>query len=590
MDRIEIAAALQEIGLLLQLKEKDKFRARAYARAAQAVADLGDDFDALVDEDRLTEISGIGKSLAAVITELYTTGKSTLLEKLHQEFPAKAVPLLQIPGLSKKRALQLHQALGINNPVELRKSLERGELSSVPGFGAKTQEKIREILGNYEERGERILLVHAFKIGGSIIDHMRDFPGLIDIDIAGSARRYKETVSIVRITASSNEPERLVKRFLRFPAIIEVIAETETNVEVRLLKGAMVSFSAADPAEYASLLHRETGSEAHLNKLKKIARLKSQRTKSATTRHQRKGFVTEADIYAALNLQYTPPELREDEGEIELAQNNLLPDDLITGEDIKGMIHCHSTYSDGRNTIEEMALAAQSMGMRYLTITDHSPTAHYAGGLTIERLKRQWDEIDRVQERVSIKLLRGTESDLLRDGALDYPDHILEKLDVIIGSIHNRYRLDEDAMTKRIITAMKNPHCNVWGHPLGRLLQKRDPISCRVEEILDVVAESGVVIEISGDPHRLDLEPRWIKEARKRSIKFVISTDAHSINDLNNLKFGIGLARRGGVRRGEVLNSLPWRSFTSKISAPSANRFGCECSSEGLHKTGGTRV
>jgi DNA polymerase (family 10) len=214
-----------------------------------------------------------------------------------------------------------------------------------------------------------------------------------------------------------------------------------------------------------------------------------------------------------------------------------------------------------------MARAAESMGMEYLTISDHSPTAHYARGVTVDRLKRQWEEISRVQENVSIKLLRATESDILQDGGLDYPDSILEKFDLIIASIHNRYRLDEDQMTKRIIKAMKNPLFKVWGHPLGRLLQRRPPISCRMEEILDVAAKSATAIEISGHPNRLDLEPRWIKEARKRPIKFVISTDAHSISDLENLKFGVGIARRGGVRRGEVLNTQRAEAFQRSVSS-----------------------
>src|SRR6185503_13012491 len=280
----------------------------------------------------------------------------------------------------------------------------------------------------------------------------------------------------------------------------------------------------------------------------------------------------EADIYRHLDMQYVPPELREDAGEIEAALSYGIADDLITVDDIKGMVHCHTTYSDGRNTVEEMARAAQEMGMKYMTITDHSPTAHYAGGLNLDRLERQWDEISRVQEDVSIKLLRGTESDILRDGALDYPDRILEKFDVIIASIHNRYKLDEDQMTRRVISAMKNPFFKVWGHPLGRLVQRRPPIACRVEEILDVIAESGAAIEISGDPHRLDMEPRWTREARKRHIKFVISTDAHSISELQNLRFGVGLARRAGVRRGEVLNTLGAKAFQKAVRPAPAKR------------------
>jgi DNA polymerase (family 10) len=275
---------------------------------------------------------------------------------------------------------------------------------------------------------------------------------------------------------------------------------------------------------------------------------------------------SEHDIYSHLDMQYVPPELREGTGETEAALADEIPDDLITINDIRGMTHCHTTYSDGRNSVEHMARAAEAMGMKYITITDHSPTAQYAGGLTLDRLMRQWDEISRVQERVSIKLLRGTESDILRDGALDYPDNILEQFDVIIASIHNRYKLDEDQMTQRVVTAMKNPFFKIWGHPSGRLVQRRPPIACRIEEILDAIAESGAAIEISGDPHRLDMEPNWTREARKRGARFVISTDAHSVSELENLRFGIGLARRAGVTRREVLNTLGARAFQAAVS------------------------
>ena len=278
-----------------------------------------------------------------------------------------------------------------------------------------------------------------------------------------------------------------------------------------------------------------------------------------------KSIKNEEDIYRGLRMQYIPPELRENTGEIEAALKKKLPDDLVTLEDIQGMIHCHTVYSDGRNTVEEMAHAAEALGMKYLTITDHSPTASYAGGVTIDRLKRQWDEIDETQERVKIKLLKGTESDITAKGALDYPDRILEKFDIIVASIHARYKMDEDQMTRRIVSAMKQPVFKIWGHALGRLIERRPPFACRVEEILDVIAESRAAIEINGDPYRLDMEPRWIREARKRKIKFVISTDAHSTRDMNNLKFGIGIARRGWVRRGEVLNTLSVSRFQKAV-------------------------
>ena len=242
-----------------------------------------------------------------------------------------------------------------------------------------------------------------------------------------------------------------------------------------------------------------------------------------------------------------------------------LPEDLITTEDIRGMVHCHTMYSDGKHSVEQMVSAAESLGMKYITITDHSPTAFYAGGVKIDRLQQQWEEIDRVQELTKIKILKGTESDILQDGSLDYPDWILEQFDVIVASIHSRYQMNSDQMTKRIVRAMRQPVFKIWGHALGRKIQSRPPFDCRVEEILDVIAESRAAVEINGDPYRLDMEPRWIREARKRKIKFVISVDAHSMNALHNVKYGVGIARRGWVRKSEVLNALGVKAFQKAV-------------------------
>jgi DNA polymerase (family 10) len=272
----------------------------------------------------------------------------------------------------------------------------------------------------------------------------------------------------------------------------------------------------------------------------------------------------EGDIYQRLGLQYVPPELREDQGEIEAARDGTLPD-LLIPDDIRGMTHCHTVYSDGRNSIEEMALAAEVIGMDYLTITDHSPSAYYARGVSIDRLRAQWDEIARVQERVNIKLLKGTESDILEDGSLDYPDYILEQFDIIIASIHSRHKMDEAQMTERLLGAVKSPYFKIWGHPLGRLLQSRPPLACRMEELLDTIAFSRCAVEVNGDPYRLDLEPRWIRAARERGIKFIVSTDAHSTAALENLHLGVSMARRGWLTAGEVLNTLAAGEFMKVV-------------------------
>jgi DNA polymerase (family 10) len=283
--------------------------------------------------------------------------------------------------------------------------------------------------------------------------------------------------------------------------------------------------------------------------------------KRASTRLPR----SEDDLYERAGMQYVQPELREDQGEVEAAVAGKLPEDLLTLGDIKGMVHCHTTYSDGKHTLEQMVQAAEAMGMKYITITDHSPTAFYAGGLKAEDLYRQWDEIDELQSMVKIKILRGTESDILADGNLDYPDRILEQLDCIVASVHARYKMDSRKMTDRIVGAMRQPVFKVWGHALGRLLQRRPPFECDVERILDVIAESKAAIEINGDPYRLDLEPRWVREARKRKIKFVISVDAHSVGALNNVKYGVAMARRGWVTKKEVLNTLSVSAFAKAV-------------------------
>jgi len=570
MDRFEIAAALQEIGLLLRMSGKDQYRSQAYSRAAQAVSGVDGDFADLIRQRRLTEIKGIGESLAKVIEELHATGHSSLLDSLRNELPKGVLELSKIPGLTVSRIQALNETLGISSVSDFKAALETGKVRKVPGFGAKTEEALREQISRQESFDDRILLVTALKTGERVVAYMKGLDEVVSVDLAGSIRRWKETVALIRVTAGvSKSPERALKYFLQYPPIVEVISKKRNTEIVKLIDGVRVSFSASSAGDYWNLLHRETGSRSHMEGLQAIATQKGIQltpTKLKMRSSRRSLSVnSEADIYRHLGMQYVPPELREGDGEIEAALAGKIPDDLIGLEDIKGMVHCHTTYSDGRHSVEEMARAAESMGMKYLTISDHSPTASYARGLTVDRLKRQWEEISRVQEKVKIKLLRATESDILRDGGLDYPDSVLEKFDLIIASIHNRYKLDEDQMTKRVINALKHPLFKVWGHPLGRLVHRRPPISCRMEEILDVAAESAAAIEISGSPHRLDLEPRWIKEARKRSIKFVVSTDAHSVSELENLKFGIGIARRGGVRRREVLNTLSAKAFQRSV-------------------------
>jgi DNA polymerase (family X) len=552
LDKFGVAAALQEIARLMELKGgQNRFKAKAYnagARSIQAVGDL----DRLVRKNLLTTLPRIGGALASQITQLYLTGESSVLKELRNEFPSGVVELTAVPGLSVSKAQQLYEELGITSVAELKTAAEAGKIRDLKGFGAKTEQRLLEQLSTPVEKPRtRLHLHHALSTAEQVIEYAQTFRGLIDISFAGSLRRWKETVGTIEIVASSKQPDALLEHFQRFPQIVSSESHEPNNLIAQFVDGARVSFTAVVPAEFAVTLFLKTGSEAHLKNLPQVEFTKIPATEEA--------------IYKRLRMQYVPPELRENEGEIEAALAGKLPEDLVTLDDVKGMVHCHTTYSDGKHSLDAMVRAAEAMGMKYITITDHSPTAFYAGGVKLDDLRRQWDEIDELQGQVKIKILRGTESDILADGRLDYPDDILEQFDVIVASIHSRYKMNGEKMTERIIAAMRQPVFKIWGHALGRLIDRRPPFDCDVERILDVIAESNAAIEINGDPYRLDMEPRWVREARKRKIRFLISVDAHSVGAMNNVKFGVAMARRGWVRRAEVLNTLNVAAFQKAV-------------------------
>jgi DNA polymerase (family 10) len=557
LDRFGVAAALQEIAQLMELKGgQNRFKAKAYnagARAIQAVADL----DRLVREDSLTTLPRIGDALASQIKQLYLTGESSVLNGLRKEFPAGVIELSAVPGLSVEKIRQLDEA-GISSIAQLKVAAESGRLESLKGFGPKTAQRLLTQLATPVQKPKRRLhLHHAWNTADQSVEYLKAIDDIVDVSVAGSLRRWEETIGVIDIVASAQDPAAVIEKFLQFQLILSSHIEDENTCVAQFADGAQVWLTVVPPKEFAITLFVKTGSQAHIEKVQQYAEKK----KISFARLPK----TEEQLYSRLGMAYIPPELREDQGEIEAALAKKIPEDLVTVEDIKGMVHCHTTYSDGIHTLEAMVRGAEEMGMKYITITDHSPTAIYANGLKVDRLKRQWDEIDEVQEKVSIKILRGTESDIIASGELDYPDAVLEKFDVIVASIHARYKMDSAKMTERIVTAMRQPVFKIWGHGLGRLLQRRPPFECDVEHILDVIAESKAAIEINGDPYRLDLEPRWLREARKRKIKFVVSTDAHSVKAMNNVKYGVAMARRGWITRKEVLNTLNTTGFAKAV-------------------------
>ena len=365
-------------------------------------------------------------------------------------------------------------------------------------------------------------------------------------------RRGTETVDGIELVAATERPEELLEALATWPRSARLLERRPDRAVVELARGARVTLQLFEPAAFDLGWHRTTGSPGHVSRVLALPE-KAQRLSG------------EEGIYLARGLPYVAPELREDAGEVEAAIEGTLPPDLLQVSDLRGFVHCHTTHSDGRASIEQMARAAEALGAEYITITDHSPAAFYAGGLSVDALRRAWEEIDRVQERVGIRILRGTEADILADGSLDYPDDVLAQLDIVIASIHARHGMDARRMTERIVRAMRHPLFKVWGHGLGRLIERRPPVACDVPAILDAVAESRAAIEINGDPHRLDLEPRWLREARRRGIRFVVSTDAHSVGELWNAQYGVTMARRGWVRRSEVLNTLGASGFLAAV-------------------------
>lgn len=569
MDRAAIAAALREMGRLLEAQGEIAFKVRAYERGAHTIETYDGDLGLLVARGGLEGLPHIGPALAKKVEELFRTGRLAKLEQLRATLPSGIHDLLRVPELGPKRVGELHRALGIQTVADLKAAAEAGQIRALRGFSVKTEAAILDGIGRLDSSPDRRLLVDALAQGEPLVEHLRRHPAVDAVELAGSARRWRETVADLDLVVATSRPTEVADHFVAWPAVASVSARGDTLVTVHLASGLQVDLRMVPLPDFATALHHFTGSKAHHVRLRGLARDRGLTISEWGVVRLADGgklpIASEGALYAALGLPDIPPELREDEGEIDRALAGESSDDLITAADIRGMVHCHSTWSDGKSTIAEMAHAADALGMEYLTITDHSPHAHYAGGVELDRLKRQWEEIDRVQADVRVRLLKGTESDILADGSLDYPDAVLAQLDVVIASIHERHKMDSDAMTARLVTAMRHPVFKIWGHALGRLIQSRPPFACDVLTVLDAIAVSRAAIEVNGDPHRLDLEPVWIREARKRGIQFTISVDAHATAQLGYLRYGIGTARRGGVRRNEVLNALPAAAFRAAV-------------------------
>jgi DNA polymerase (family 10) len=588
MTKSQIAEVLEEIATLLELKDENPFKIRAYVNAARSLETFGGNLGDLQDEEALAKIPGVGKAIAAKIKELAGTGKLKYLEELRAEFPAAILELFSISGLGAKKIKALYQQLHISSIEQLREACESGRVAQLPGFGETTQTKICTAI---EQRAKHSGYFQFGQIAAETESLRRDLAAHADalqVDVAGSYRRRREIVRDVDLVVATKKPVAITEFFIKHALVESIIAQGPTKTSVRLRSGIQSDLRVVSSAEYPFALNYFTGSKEHNIEMRSRAlqhgwtlneyRLaclppnpesKKLRAGRAVKRSKIKipPVREEADLYRALGLDFVPPELRENCGEFEAAEKHLLPR-LLEQENLRGTFHCHTVASDGHNTLEEMAAAAQELGLEYLGIAEHSKSSIQAHGIDASKLRSQIATIRKLNKKLDgFRLFAGVECDILRDGKLDFDDEILAELDFAVASIHSVFNLSEAEMTKRIIRAMENPFITILAHPTGRLLLKRDPYLVDVPAVLEAAAATGTWIELNAAPKRLDLDWRWWPLAKQKGVKCVINPDAHRTERLQDLWFGVGIARKGWLTKADVMNCLTLSKIESALQA-----------------------
>ena len=565
MTKDEIAGILENIARLLELKGENPFKIRAYANAARALETLGDDLPKMIAEDRLREVEGIGKAIAEKITTLVQTGRLEYYEELRDAFPPEISLLFELQGLGAKKIKALYETLGISSIRKLERACKEGRIALLPGFGPKSAENILRAIKQHKRSVGQFRLGDVMALAEALLDDLRSHPSVSLAQIAGSYRRKKEIVRDLDFIISTRMPGEVFADFVNHPQIESVLARGDTKTSVRLVSGIQCDLRAVTTAEFPFALNYFTGSKEHNVRLRTRAldrgwSLNEYRFSKAEGRDLKQPLPdidSEPDIYRALGLAYIEPELREDRGEFEAAEANRLPE-LIEWPNLRGTFHCHTTESDGRASLEDLAEAARELGMQYLGIADHSKSSIQANGLDEKRLAAQVARIRKFNEtQGGIHLFAGTECDIRRDGSLDFPDEILAQLDYVVASVHASLTLTEAAMTNRIIRAMANPHVTMLGHLTGRMLLIREPYAVNIPAVIEAAAGTGTIIELNANPRRLDMDWRWWPLAKEKGVKCVINPDAHSVSGLQDLVFGIGAARKGWLSRQDVINTLP---------------------------------
>ena len=547
----EIAERLREIYQLMQLAGENRFRAIAFDRAAQTIESLNEDISNYIENDSLTDIKGIGNSIAEDIKSYAQTGTIEVLESLRDRIPEDIIKWLNISGLGPKNIAKIHDQLGISELEELKEACKDGRVASLDGLGEKSAQKILKSIEWMEQFDERCRLDEATEIAEPMYDFLKDQQGVEAIEIAGSLRRAKETIGDVDILIGADEQHitELFNTFVDHELVVEVLGRGETKSSIRTKNGRQVDLRIVTPEQFPAALMYFTGSKEHNVVLRQRARERGlslneyglfQLDDEGNTDFDKPiEYSSEADIYEQLDLHFVPPELREDHGEIEFFETHESMD-LVTDDDIRGVIHAHSTYSDGKFSIREMAEACIERGYEYLGMSDHSQTAAYAGGLSVDEIKQQWEEIDKLNKEFSendidFKIFKGIESDILSDGSLDYEEEILDGFDFVIASVHNGLDMSRDKMMTRFRNAIKNPHTDIVGHPTGRLLLQRDGSDLDMNELIELAAEHNTAIEVNANPRRLDLDWRHGNKAKEVGLMSAINPDAHSKRGIDHI-------------------------------------------------------
>ena len=591
MTKEEIAGVLEQIATLLELKAENPFKIRAYTNAARAIETFGANVSNFQDEEAVAKIPGIGKSIALKIKELAETGSLNYFRELSAEFPAGILELFSLPGLGAKKIKALHDSLGVSSIAQLQKACEDGRVAELAGFGETTQQKICDAIARRASHAGSFQFGQIAAEAEALRSDLAAHEATLQVEIAGSYRRRKEIVHDLDLLLATKEPEAVTNFFVSHPLVESVIAQGPTKSSVRLRSGVQCDLRVVTTAEYPFALAYFTGNKEHniemrtralrrgwtLNEYRLALLPDSEMVGSARRADRRKlsgqrGVATkkqkrspgkipsvrdEADLYRAVDLDFIPPELRENCGEFEAAEQHSLPK-LIEKENLRGAFHCHTVASDGHNTLEEMAEAARELGLEYLGIADHSRSSVQGHGIAAEKLLDQVAAIRKLNKTFDgFRLFAGLECDILRDGWLDFPDEVLSQLDYVVVSVHSAFNLSESEMTQRVIRALENPFVTMLAHPTGRLLLKRDPYQIDISAVLDAAARTGTWIELNAAPKRLDLDWRWWPLAKQKGVKCVINPDAHRTERLQDLWFGIGIARKGWLTKDEVVNCLP---------------------------------